>query len=73
MEVTTKSGERFEERLGYHKGHPKNPLSDEELERKFRSLAEGLLPERRTDDLLTALWNLDQVDDIGEVIKMMRV
>jgi len=73
MEVTTKSGQRFEERLGYHKGHPNNPHTDEELERKFRSLAEGLLPEGRTDDLLTALWNLDQIDDIGEVIKMMQM
>jgi 2-methylcitrate dehydratase len=71
--VTTKSGQRFEERLGYHKGHPKNPLEDKELEQKFRSLAEGLLAEKQTDSVLDALWHLDDVDDIGKVIRMMQV
>jgi 2-methylcitrate dehydratase len=73
VEVVTRSGERFEERLGYHKGHPKNPLTDLELEKKFRSLAEGLLPERQTNIVLDALWNLDQFDDFGKVIRMMQV
>jgi 2-methylcitrate dehydratase len=73
MEVTTNSGESFEESLGYHKGHPKNPLTDEELERKFRSLAVGLLPERQTNALLELLWNLDQIDDIGNFIRLMQV
>jgi 2-methylcitrate dehydratase len=73
MEVTTKSGQRFEERLGYHKGHPQNPLEDKELERKFRSLADGLLAEKQTGSVLDVLWNLEDVDDIGKVIRMMQV
>ena len=32
-------------RVPYHTGHYKNPMSDEDLEGKFLSLAQGLLSE----------------------------
>jgi 2-methylcitrate dehydratase len=73
VEVVTKSGQRFIERGTYHKGHPKNPMTDEELEGKFRSLAQGLLGDRQMHLLLERLWNLEQVDDIGEVMGLLTV
>ena len=48
-------------------------MSDKDLEKKFRSMAEGLLSRKRTDMILQALWNLDQAEDIGKVISLMRV
>ena len=35
MEVVTRSGERLVETAGLPKGHPKNPITDTELEQKF--------------------------------------
>ena len=58
--------------MAYHKGHYKNPLSDEEVEAKFRSLAEGVLPENRTNTLLQRLWRLEEVEHIAEVIGRAR-
>jgi 2-methylcitrate dehydratase len=73
VEVITKSGKRYKERVLFQRGHYRNPMTDEELEGKFRSLARGLLNERQTNLVLERLWNLDQVDDIGPVLELLRV
>ena len=74
VEVVTSTGRRFSSSdVPYYRGHWKNPMTDKEMEEKFRSLARGMLTEARTDDLLERLWHLDQVEDIGQVIDMMRV
>ena len=40
MEVTTVSGQRLVAHTAYPKGHQRNPLSDADVETKFRRLAE---------------------------------
>jgi 2-methylcitrate dehydratase len=72
VEVVTSSGARFSAEVPYHRGHWKNPMTDAEIEAKFRTLARERLPAARVDALLERLWNLDQVKDVGEVIKMTR-
>jgi 2-methylcitrate dehydratase len=72
VEVVTGSGARATATVPYHRGHWKNPMTDQELEAKFRGLASGLLTSAQADAVLERLWNLDQVKDIGEVIKMVK-
>jgi 2-methylcitrate dehydratase PrpD len=48
-------------------------MTEQEIEEKFRSLAQGLLTPARTDALLERLWDLERVEDIGQVIQMVRV
>jgi 2-methylcitrate dehydratase len=73
VEVVTSQGERLTAEVPYHRGHYKNPMSDQEIETKFRRLAEGWLTSRQIDALLDRLWNLEQVADIGEVIRMVKI
>ncbi len=73
LEVVTKSGQRYSSEVAYHKGHYKNPMSDSEVEDKFRSLAHDLLSSDQTDALLDRLWHLEGVTDIGEVIRMTKL
>jgi 2-methylcitrate dehydratase len=73
LEVVTGSGQRYSSRVAYHKGHFKNPLTDSEVEDKFRSLAGPLLPAAQTDALLDRLWHLDDVDDVGEIFALMKI
>ena len=73
LEVTTRSGERYSAEVPYHRGHYKNPMSDAEVEAKFRSLAQDLLSPSQIDALLEKLWNLEQVEDIGEVLRLTRI
>jgi 2-methylcitrate dehydratase len=73
VEVVTSPGQRLTGEVAYHRGHYKNPMSDQEIEAKFRALAQDLLTSRQVDALLDRLWNLEQVEDIGEVIRMVRI
>jgi 2-methylcitrate dehydratase len=73
LEVVTRSGRRYSAEVAYHKGHFKNPLSDREVEEKFRSVVSDLLSPAQADALLDRLWHLEQVEDIGQVIKLARV
>ncbi|MDE2845039.1 MAG: MmgE/PrpD family protein [Chloroflexota bacterium] len=73
LDVLTRSGEKFSAEVPYHKGHYKNPMSDSEVEAKFRSLAQDLLAPAQLDALLDRLWNLEQVEDIGEVLRLTRI
>ena len=72
LDIVTRGGERYSAEVPYHRGHYKNPMSDAEVEAKFRSLAQDLLSPGQTDALLAKLWNLEQVEDIGEVLRLTK-
>jgi 2-methylcitrate dehydratase len=55
------------------KGHPANPMSDDEISAKFRSQARPLLGEDRTDQLLDTLWRLEDVADVRDLFPLMLV
>jgi 2-methylcitrate dehydratase len=73
LEVVLKSGQRKNVRVEYHRGHWKNPMTDVELEEKFRSLARKQLRAAQTDDLLRQLWTLDTLPQAGAIIAATRV
>ena len=67
LRVRLKSGEVREARVSHNRGGPENPLSDEELETKFRTNAGRVLTERRVDELgftLKALEGSETVEDL---------
>jgi 2-methylcitrate dehydratase PrpD len=49
--VTTRTGEELEARVEVNRGGPGNPLSNEELARKFHDNAVRPLPEERAAEL----------------------
>jgi 2-methylcitrate dehydratase len=63
--VRLMSGEVCVGESGGDKGDLSLPKSDAEISDKFRSLAEPVLGERRTDLALRSLWELDTVDDVA--------
>lgn len=71
--VKTTTGERASAAVPYPRGHPRNPMSDHEIGEKFATLADGRLTPSRIDSVLDALWNLELVSDIGELIRMVQV
>ncbi len=71
--VVTHTGQRYVSEVAYHKGHYKNPLTDAELEEKFHSLAGNVLSSSQADALLDCLWHLEDVADIGEVLRLTKI
>ena len=70
VDVEMKSGKVLSTKVAYHLGHFKRWMTDEERERKFRPLAEPLLPKRQIDDLLACLRRLDEVEQVSELISL---
>jgi 2-methylcitrate dehydratase len=68
IEVTTRSGQRFTERAEYPKGHAHNPMTDADVESKFRDLAGDALGAERASAALQTLWHLDEAGRAGVVL-----
>lgn len=73
IELTTKPSVRYFAEIRYGKGHPKNPMSDSEVEAKFRRLAEPVLISKKIDSILDRLWHLEEVVDLREVLGLFVV
>ena len=67
IEITSRSGQRFTAETAYPKGHQQNPLSDAELEAKFRHLAAGTLPEPQCQAALAQLWSLEHAPNLRQL------
>jgi 2-methylcitrate dehydratase PrpD len=70
LRVRLKNGEVREARVSRNRGGPENPLSDEELEVKFRTNAGRALPAKQVEDLRCALEALGEADTVGDVTRL---
>jgi 2-methylcitrate dehydratase len=62
--ITMPSGEVFQKACLYPPGHPKNPISDEQVAEKFRYLARDLLKPDQIERCIEAVWALDSCEDL---------
>jgi 2-methylcitrate dehydratase len=70
LEIVLNSGARKTFRVEYHRGHYKNPMTDTEIEEKFRLLAQEHLSVDRVDALVRRLWRIESEPQVSELIKM---
>jgi len=76
VEVKVEGGIVYSSKISVPKGHPKNQMTDEEFDTKFRSCAFfGLQDASRkaVDRLIDGLNHLEQVDDIKQVTKLFKL
>jgi hypothetical protein len=50
-----------------------NPMSDQDLEVKFRSLVEGPLGKKNTDTLIAVCRSVEDLSDIGDIARAASV
>ena len=67
MSVRLADGRVLEERVSAARGTPDNPLTRDELDAKFRRLAEVVLPAARVTELVAALTGLGDLPDMAEL------
>jgi 2-methylcitrate dehydratase len=70
FELITTSGETYSTVVDHFRGHYKNPMSDAEIEGKFRDLARDVLPESQITRLLERLWSLEEIEDASSIPQM---
>jgi 2-methylcitrate dehydratase len=70
IEITLKSGDKRVAETRFFKGHISAPLTDAEVEAKFRHLAAPVLAESDIQNILWSLWTLESVEDIRTFLRL---
>jgi len=66
-----KDGRAYTERIAHATGTPGNPLSDAQVEEKFRGLAGEIHPGDRVERLTRMLWDIEKLDDAKELARLL--
>jgi 2-methylcitrate dehydratase PrpD len=67
--VRLRSGKVLEKRVERALGSVERPMSDRDLEDKFRALVEGVLDDRQAAKVIDLCWRLPELDDVGELVR----
>ena len=73
MEITTKAGQSLVASTSYPKGHRNNPLSDSELDAKFRGLVVPTITEQQCDQALQLLWDAENLPNLDQLFDTLVV
>jgi 2-methylcitrate dehydratase len=71
LTVTLDDGRTLVEEVEFPRGHAENPMTDAEVEKKFRTLVEPRLGKARADRILAACWELEKLKTGGELIALV--
>ena len=67
--ICTKDGRTLEKFVEHAIGSLDRPMSDADLEAKFRGLAKGILDPAQTDRLIRLCWDVGSLEDAGEIAR----
>lgn len=70
--VRTAAGKEYVKQIDFPLGHPRNPMSDREVEEKFRALAAGTLDRTRAGRIIGLVWKLDTIKDVGTLMPLLK-
>ena len=71
--ITTRDGRLHSKQIDIPKGHPLDPLTDQELEEKYRRSVEIHLGGPAVRSSLDALWSLETVTDVSDLMGLFEV
>ena len=71
VEIKTRDGKRITGEAIYPKGHPRNPMTDEEIKEKFRRLALNTLARAQTDRIIETVSSLDRLKSAAELVSTL--
>jgi 2-methylcitrate dehydratase len=70
LTVTRQDGRTFVKEVEFPRGHAGNPMTDAELETKFRKVVEPVYGKAVADRVLAACWKFEDVKSSADVIRM---
>jgi 2-methylcitrate dehydratase len=68
--VALRDGRTLEKEVEFPRGHAQNPMSDAEVEKKFRTMVEPKYGKDRASKMLATCWNLDKQANVTELLEM---
>ncbi len=70
LTVTLADGRRLVREVEFPRGHARNPMTDAEVEAKFRALVEPRYGKERAMAILQACWELDRLGKAGDLVRL---
>jgi 2-methylcitrate dehydratase PrpD len=67
--IVLRSGKVLEKHVERALGSVERPLSDSDLEEKFRSLVDGTLPEARAKNIIELCWKASELEDAADIAR----
>jgi 2-methylcitrate dehydratase len=71
LTITLQDGRKLVKEVEFPRGHAQNPMTDAEVEDKFRSLVVPRYGRDRANHVLAACWKLDQLKSATEVLRLL--
>jgi 2-methylcitrate dehydratase PrpD len=68
--IETQDGRKLEKRVDYAMGDPRLPIDPAALDAKFSAQAEGLLSKAKQQKLKEAIFQIERVKTVGEVLQL---
>jgi 2-methylcitrate dehydratase PrpD len=69
--ITTRDGRRFEKSVDNPHGASGDPLTDVELEDKFRDMAVKYMDIQQIQEIFDTIWNLEKLDDMNRLTRLL--
>jgi 2-methylcitrate dehydratase len=70
-EIRTKQGAVYRQRVDYPKGDPRNPMTDQEIEEKFRAMAERFMTETQIKKVISTVYQLEKLETVNNLMRAM--
>jgi 2-methylcitrate dehydratase len=70
LTITLADGKKLVKEVEFPRGHAKNPMTDAEVEKKFRTLVEPRYGKTKADRVLQTCWELEKLTSVGSLIQL---
>jgi 2-methylcitrate dehydratase PrpD len=73
IEIETTDGRHIKQIVPFSKGLPENPLSKSEVQEKFNSLVDPVLPHGRSGAIIEAVDEVQKIGNIDDLVQLLIV
>jgi len=70
LTIALADGKKLLKEVEFPRGHAKNPMTDTEVEKKFRTLVEPRYGKAKADRILQTCWELQKLTSVGSLIQL---
>ena len=69
--ITTEEGKEFEKYVGIPSGDPRNPLSQQKIEDKFRNQAAYAIEPDQIEAVIQKIYEFESIEDISDLMSLL--
>jgi len=71
LTVKMTDGRTLVKEVEFPRGHAENPMTDAEVEKKFRTMVEPRYGKAAADKILAACWDLEKLKNAGDLVRLV--